>query len=84
MGFLPAFLVAFPPETRSKSVQCAIRVTRPNQKVINNAHPNTDHKALLVAMNRCSMRVCICPNMAVVAVENPLSGEAGLIGDQYH
>jgi len=30
------------------------------------------------------MRVCFCPNMAVVAVENPLSGAAGLIHEQHH
>jgi len=35
-------------------------------------------------MNRCSMRVCSCPNMAIVAVEKLLSGEAGLIHEQHH
>ena len=35
-------------------------------------------------MNRCSMRVCFCPNMAVVAVENPLLGAAGLINERHH
>jgi hypothetical protein len=30
------------------------------------------------------MRVCICLNIGVVAVENPLSGEAGLIHEHHH
>jgi hypothetical protein len=30
------------------------------------------------------MRVCFCPNMAIVAVENPLLGEAGLICEQHY
>ena len=30
------------------------------------------------------MRVCFCPNMAVVAAENPLSGEAWVIREQHH
>jgi len=39
---------------------------------MHNARPNIDRKALLVVVNRCSMRVCYWPNMAVVAVENPM------------
>jgi hypothetical protein len=39
---------------------------------MHNACPNFDHKALLVVANRSSMRVCFWPNMAVVAVENPM------------
>ena len=34
-------------------------------------HPNVERKVLLVAVNRCSMRVCFWPYMTVVAVENP-------------
>jgi hypothetical protein len=30
------------------------------------------------------MRGCFCPNMAIVAVENPLLGEAGLICEQHY
>jgi hypothetical protein len=30
------------------------------------------------------MRVCFCPNMATVAVENPLLGEAGLICKKHY
>lgn len=37
-----------------------------------------------MAVNRCSMRVCFCSNMAVMAVENLLSGVAGLIHKQHH
>jgi hypothetical protein len=33
-------------------------------------------------MNRCSMRVCFCPYMAAVAVENLLSVAASLIHEQ--
>jgi len=36
---------------------------------MHNACPNSDHKALLVVVNRCSMRVCFWQNMAV---ENPM------------
>ena len=40
---------------------------------MHNARPNVDHKALLVvAVSRCSMRVCFCPSMAVLAVEKSL------------
>lgn len=41
---------------------------RPNQKVMHNAYGNVNHKPLLVAVNRCNMKVCFHPNMAV---ENP-------------
>jgi hypothetical protein len=51
MVFPPTFMVAFPPETHSKSVHYAFKVTTPNQKVISNAYPNIDHKALLVGGN---------------------------------
>jgi hypothetical protein len=30
------------------------------------------------------MRVCFCPNMAIVAVENPLLGEEGFICEQHY
>jgi hypothetical protein len=30
------------------------------------------------------MRVCFCPNMAIVAVENALLGEADLICEQHY
>jgi hypothetical protein len=46
---------------------------------MHNSCPNVDWKALLVAVNRCRMRIYFCPNMPVVAVENPLPAEAGLI-----
>jgi hypothetical protein len=36
-----------------------------------NVCPNIKCKALLVVVNRCSMRVCYWPNMSVVAVEDP-------------
>jgi len=39
---------------------------------MHNAHPNVDHKSLVVAMNRCNMGVCFWPNMADVAVEKPM------------
>jgi hypothetical protein len=39
---------------------------------MHNACPNNDHKALLEAVNRCSMGVCFWPNMTVVAAENPM------------
>jgi hypothetical protein len=38
---------------------------------MHNARPNVDRKELFVVLNRCSMRVCFWPNMAVVAGENP-------------
>lgn len=43
---------------------------RPNQKVMHNAYWNINHKPLLVAVNRCNMRVYFCPNMPVMVVEN--------------
>jgi hypothetical protein len=46
---------------------------------MHDARPNVVYKALLVAENKCSMRGCFCPTMAVVAVEKALLGEAGLI-----
>jgi hypothetical protein len=39
---------------------------------MHNACPNFDRKVLLVVVNRCTMRVCFWPNMAAVAVENPM------------
>jgi len=30
------------------------------------------------------LRVCFCPNIAVVAVENPLSGEGGINREKHH
>jgi hypothetical protein len=39
---------------------------------MHNARPNIDSKVLLVVVNRCSMSVFYCPNMAVVAFENPM------------
>jgi len=51
---------------------------------MHNARPNVDHKALLVvAVSRCSMRVCFSPNMTVVAAENPLSGDGGIIREKH-
>jgi len=69
--FPPAYLVAFQPEKLGKSVHWACLQVRPNQKVLHNAYWNVNHKLLLVAGNRCNMKVCFCPNMAVTAVENP-------------
>jgi hypothetical protein len=51
---------------------------------MHNASPKVDSTTLLVAVNRCTMRDCIWPNMAVMAVENPLPGEAGLICEHHH
>jgi hypothetical protein len=48
------------------------------------ACPNVDCKVLLVAVNRCSMKVCFCPNMALLTVQNPLPLEASLIHEQQH
>jgi len=39
---------------------------------MHNACPNFDCIVFLVVVNRCSMRVCFWPNMAVVAVANPM------------
>ena len=44
---------------------------RLTQKGMHNACQNVDCTAILVAVNKCSMRVCFHPNMAVVATENP-------------
>jgi len=41
-------------------------------------------KVFLVAVNRCSLRVCFYPNMAVLTVENHLPLEASLIHKQQH
>jgi hypothetical protein len=37
---------------------------------MHNVRPKTDRKALLVALNKCSMERYCWPNMGVVAVEN--------------
>jgi hypothetical protein len=37
-----------------------------------NACPNFDRKALLLVVNRGSMRVCLWPNVTVVSAENPM------------
>jgi hypothetical protein len=54
----------------------------PTQKILRDARPNVDRNALLMAVNKCSMKVCFCLNKAVVPVENPLTGEAGLVRKQ--
>jgi hypothetical protein len=59
------FMVAFPPETPSKSVGIE---SEAEQKAMHNARSKVDRKSLLVAVNRCSMGVCFWPNMAIVAV----------------
>jgi hypothetical protein len=52
---------------------------------MHNTRPNVDCKTLLVAVIRCSNEgFFFWPNMSVVAVENPLPGEAGLIREQRH
>lgn len=54
----------------------------PTQKILHDARPNVDRNALLMAVKKCSMKVCFFLNMAVVPVENPLTGEAGLVRKQ--
>ena len=72
MGFPPAFLVAFPPETPSQSVHLTARVTSKAQsKCHAQCCPNIDCKVLLMAVNRYSMWVCFCLNMVVVTWKPP-------------
>jgi hypothetical protein len=40
--------------------------------IMNNTTPNIDGKSLLVALFECGVRVFICPNMVVMAVDNTL------------
>jgi hypothetical protein len=47
--------------------------------IMNNTTPDTDGKSLLVALFECGVRVFICPNMVVMAVDNTLSSKGSLI-----
>lgn len=49
---------------------------------MHNSRPDVDSKALLLAVNRCSMRLFFCPNIAVVAVVNPLQVEVDFLCKQ--
>jgi hypothetical protein len=47
--------------------------------IMNNTTTDIDGKSLLVALFECGVRVFICPNMVVMAVDNTFSSKERLI-----
>jgi hypothetical protein len=59
-------------------------VRRKSWAIMSNTTPDIDEKSLLVALFECCVRVFICPNMVVMAVDNTLSSKEFLICAQHN
>jgi hypothetical protein len=64
------------------SIQTGWQNGRSHQTITNNSSPDVYGKPLLVNSNEYCVRVLIIPDVAIPAVEVPVSREAGLISKQ--
>jgi hypothetical protein len=64
------------------SIQTGRQNDRPQQMITSNSSPDVYGKPLLVNSNEHCMKVLIIPDVAVPAIEVPVSREGGLIRKQ--